>query len=139
MDFLERIADTINTWLLGHVDEDGNPIYEVIHSPALVEDNSMALMVMPSNNYEHYFDGSFRQQFSFQVIARHANQLKSYMTLVALSTYLDNLENHAIISLDDSFEFEGITILTDTNGVGIDEKGYIYAVQLGASLFVSAK
>jgi hypothetical protein len=41
-----------------------------------------------------------------------------------------------IPSINGSYQFEGISITTDTNGIGKDDKYYIYAAQFKAALFI---
>lgn len=127
MDFLERLVELLNE----------QDYYATVVSPILVDGNSIAVVVMPSNDYDHYFDGSYRQGYAFQVMTKHTDQLTAYYTLVNITNLLETIED--IPSQNGSYEFENIKITTDPNVIGKDDKYYIYAAQFSAALFINPK
>ena len=126
-DFLERLVGLL----------DNQNYYATVVSPMLVDGNSIAVFVMPANDYDHYYDGSYRQNYAFQVMTKHTNQLVAYHTLLQVSNLLKSIPD--IKSENGSYDFEGIKITTDPNVVGKDDKYYIYAAQFSAGLFIKAK
>ena len=108
--------------------------FATVVSPTLTDGNSIAVMTMPSSDYDHYMDGSYRQRYAFQVMAKHYYQLKAYYTGVEISELLRNKED--IPSKNKSYEFEGIEITTDPNLITRDEQYYIFGAQFSASLFI---
>jgi len=127
MDFLERLVEFLNR----------QNYYATVVSPILVDGNSIAIMVMPSNDYEHYFDGSYRQGYAFQIMTKHTDQLTAYHTIIDIANLLENIDD--IPSQNGSYEFENIKITTDPNVIGKDDKYYIYAAQFSADLFIKPK
>ena len=128
MDFLERLVIDV-------LDKQG--YYATVVSPMLTDGNSIAVMVMPANDYDHYYDGSYRQNFAFQVMTKHENQLTAYHTLLDIASLLKNIED--IPSANGTYEFEGIDITTDPNIITKDDKYYIFAAQFSAALFIKPK
>ncbi|MET3504942.1 phage tail terminator protein [Halalkalibacter oceani] len=125
MDFLERLViDTL----------DKQGYYATVVSPLLANGNSIAVMVMPANDYRHYYDGSKDQGFAFQVMTKHENQLEAYQTLLRITSLLVEIDD--IPSANGSYEFSGITITTDPNVISKDDKYYIYGAHFSADLFI---
>lgn len=124
MDFLERLV----------LDGIGSKYYVKAISPTLGAKQSIAVSPMPSNNYEHYFDGSYRQRYAFQILAKHEEQLTAYNTLNRIAK--DLTEGALIPSQNGTYIMEDITISSDTTLVTQDEKYYIYGIQLSAALYI---
>ncbi|WBL16449.1 hypothetical protein [Sutcliffiella sp. NC1] len=127
-DFLFQLV--VNT-----LDQQG--YYSTVVSPVLTNGNSIAVMTMPSNNYEHYYDGSYRQGYAFQVMTKHESQLVAYNTLLDIAKFLPSLKD--IPSQNGSYQFEGIRVTTDPNVIAKDDKYYIFAAQFSAALFIESK
>ncbi|WP_017728496.1 phage tail terminator protein [Halalkalibacterium ligniniphilum] len=125
MDFLERLV-------LDVLDKQG--YYARVVSPTLVSGNSIAVTVMPARDHRHYYDGSKDQGFAFQVMTKHENQLEAYQTLLRITSLLSGIND--IPSNNGSYDFCGITITTDPNVVGQDERYYIYGAQFSAELYI---
>ncbi|MFD1425503.1 hypothetical protein [Kroppenstedtia sanguinis] len=124
IDFLER--------LVSFLDEQG--YYAPVISPILGDGRSIAVMVMPNNDYQYYFDGSYRQGYAFQVTTKHDNQLTGYQTLLSITNLLDSIPD--IPSGNGSYRFEGLNITTSPNVVAIDDRYYIHAAQFSAALYI---
>ncbi|MED1602602.1 minor capsid protein [Alkalihalophilus marmarensis] len=123
-DFLERLLiDTLN----------GRGYFAPVVSAVLRNGNSIAVMVTPSNNYRHYYDGSFEQSFTFQIMTKHEDELLAYQTLLAISSFLTTIPD--IPSENDSYEFNQLNITTSPNVIGQDEKYFIYGAQFSAELY----
>lgn len=127
MDFLERLV----------FDAVGNNYYAEALSPLLGEGNSIAIAPAPSNDYDHYFDGSYRQRYAFVVYAKHVEQLMAYNTLNAIAADLAAMKD--IPSEDGSYVYEGMMVATDTNPIGQDEKHFVFGIQMVADIFVKNK
>lgn len=125
MDFLETLVQ-------GAI---GNKYYTKALSPLLGLGDSIAVSPMPSNNYEHYYDGSYRQGYAFKVLTKHENQLVAYNTLNQIAKDLADIGD--IPSLDGTYVFEGITIKTDTSMIGQDEKRFVFGAQFSAALYIT--
>lgn len=125
MDFLESLENLLAK----------QNYYSSDFPPTLTNGNSISLMIMPSNDYDHYYDGSYRQGYAFQIMTKHMNMLTAYHTLINISKLLTEIPD--IPSMNGSFQFEGIEITTDPNGIGKDDKYYIYAAQFKAALFIT--
>lgn len=123
-DFLERLVR----------DAIGNQYGIPAMSPILGASNSIAITPSPSNNYEHYYDGSYRQGYAFQVLVKHENQLDAYMLTQKITMDLSNKED--IPSGDGTYTFEGVTITTDANMIGQDGKHFVFGAQMSAALYI---
>ncbi|GGE47641.1 hypothetical protein GCM10011391_28030 [Pullulanibacillus camelliae] len=130
IDFLERLVIDV-------LDKQG--YYATVVSPTLVDGNSIAVMPMPANDYEHYYDGSYRQSYAFQVLAKHEQQLTAYHTLLDVARLLKDIDDIPSVNESYTLEGDGITITTDPNLVSKDEQYYIFAAQFSAALFINAK
>lgn len=124
MDFLERLVELL----------DSQGYYATVVSPILTDKNSISVMTMPGNDYQYYYDGSYRQGYDFQVMTKHTGQLTAYHTLLTISQFLQTVPD--IKSESDSYNYEGLAITTSPNVIGKDEKYYIYAAQFKAALFI---
>lgn len=125
MDFLEVLLDDL-------LNKQG--YYAHVVSPMTGNGNSIAVMVMPNNDYTHYYDGSYRQGFAFQVITKHKEQMMAYHTANEISKLLQNVPN--IPSRNNSYIYEGIKITTATNGMGQSEGYSFFGTQFSADLYV---
>ena len=129
IDFLERLVIDV-------LDKQG--YYATVVSPMLASGNSIAVMPMPASDYDYYYDGSYRQNYAFQVLTKHEQQLTAYHTLLDIARLLKDIDD--IPSANGSYEFEnGIEITTDPNIISRDEQYYIFAAQFSAALFIPAK
>lgn len=126
MDFLERLV----------LDAIGSKYMEgtVAQSPLLGEKRSIAVSPSPSNDYDYYFDGSYRQGYAFRVLVKDQNQLVAYNTCNQIITDLIKLLD--IPSQNGTYTYEGMSITTDTNMIGEDNKHFVFGAQLSASLFI---
>jgi hypothetical protein len=124
MDFLERLVELL----------DGQDYYATVVSPILVNGNSIAVMPMPSNNYKHYYDGSYDQKYAFQVMCKHESQLTSYQALLMIASYLTSVDD--IPSQNETYDFNGIVVTTDPNVIGKDDKYFIFSAQFSADLYI---
>lgn len=124
IDFLERLVELL----------DSQGYYSQVVSPILIDGNSIAVMTMPNNDYQHYFDGSYRQGYAFQVTTKHENQLEGYQTLLSITSLLESVPD--IPSDNGSYQYEGITITTSPNVIARDDKYYIHAAQFSAGLYI---
>lgn len=125
LDFVERLVELLNA----------QGYYTTVVSPMLVDGNSIAVMVMPSNDYDHYYDGSYRQGFQFQVVAKHTQQMLAYDTVVQAGEFLKNVGD--IPSHNGSYKFEKMMISTDPNVIGKTEKQqFIWGAQFRADLYI---
>ncbi|WP_078379158.1 hypothetical protein [Sutcliffiella halmapala] len=127
MDFLENLVNTL----------DSQGYYAKVVSPVLASGNSIAVMTMPSNDYDHYFDGSYRQGFAFQVLTKHEHQLTAYHALLSITNFLKKVPD--IASNNGSYQFEEMKISTSPNGLGKDDKHHLFAAQFSAALFIENK
>lgn len=114
--------------------KEGDKLFATVLSPMFGDGNSIAVFPMPINNYDHYMDGSYRQQFAFQVMTKQTNQMMGYYTVQVLTDYLRDIED--IPSKRGSYQFEEMTVVTDPNVVGKDEKYYQFSAQFNASLYI---
>lgn len=124
LDFLERLVGTLNN----------QNYYSLVVSPILVDGNSIAVMTTPSNDYDHYYDGSYRQRYAFQVMTKHTSQMTAYQTLLNITNLLRDIMD--IPSANDTYEFEGIKIKTDPNVLMKDDKYYYFSAQFTADLYI---
>jgi len=129
-DFLERLVDDV----LNKQD-----YYALVVSPMLVDGNSIAVMPMPANDYDYYYDGSHRQGYNFQVLARHEEQLTTYNTLLIISALLTKIQDIPSKNGSYKFENESITITTDVSIIGKDDRYFTFAAQFSADLLINPK
>lgn len=129
MDFLERLVyDAIG----------GKYIGTEAQSPMLGDSRSIAIAPSPSNDYDHYYDGSYRQRYAFRLLVKHENQLVAYQTTNDIIASLVDKKN-TIPSANGTYEYEGMTITTDSNMIGQDNKYFVFGAQLSASLYIKSK
>lgn len=124
IDFLERLVELL----------DKQRYYSRVVSPILTDGNSIAVMVMPNNDYQYYFDGSYRQGYAFQVTTKHEDQLEGYQTLLSITNLLTSVPD--IPSGNGSYQYEGTTITTSPNVIAKDDRYYIHGAQFTAGLFI---
>lgn len=124
IDFLERLVDLLNS----------QGYYSIVRSPILRDGNSIAVMTTPTSEYQKYLDGSYRQGYAFQVSTKHEDQLTGYNTLLSITNLLTDTSD--IPSDNDSYQFEGIRIVTSPNVVAQDEVYYYHAAQFSADLYI---
>lgn len=127
MDFLDRLVLFL----------DSQKYFSKVISPVLSGVNSIAVMPTPSNDYDYYYDGSFRQKHAFQILTRHTDLMTAYGTLNDISKLLLSVSD--LPSENDSYSFEGFEIATDPSVIGADEKGVICTAQFRANLFINKK
>ncbi|WP_197284099.1 hypothetical protein [Bacillus sp. JCM 19041] len=99
-----------------------------------MDGNSIAVSVMPSNNRSVYYDGTYDQGYMFQVMTKHQQQLEAYQTLLRITDYLDNVPD--IPSHNNSYDFNGITVVGDPNVIGREGNHYYYVAQFRADLYI---
>lgn len=124
IDFLERLVELLND----------QGYYSIVTSPILKDGNSIAVMTMPTSEYQLYMDSSYRQGYAFQVSTKHQDQLTGYNTLLSITNLLQYIDD--IPSNNNSYEFEGVRITTSPNVVAQDEKYYYHAAQFSADLYI---
>lgn len=129
VDFLEVLVEDV----LGTQD-----YYARVISPMLSIGNSIALFPLPTTEYDHYFDGSYRQKMGFQISAKHEDQLAAYSTLQTIVAFLTSLSkvDSRVESRNNSYKFESMEILTDVNLIEKTDKYYIFAAQMVANLYI---
>ena len=128
MDFLERLVlDAVGTKFMG----------TEAQSPVLGVKQTIAIAPSPSSVYDHYYDGSYRQQYAFRVLVKHENQLIAYQVLNDIAAMLTSVED--IPSANGTYIYEGMNITTDPNMIGQDEKYFIFGAQFAASLYIKSK
>lgn len=125
VDFIEMIVEVLN--LKG--------LYSIVYFPNLKPGNSISITPIPSNDYKHYMDGSFDKKEAFQISTRHSDQMVAYQTLLTISNELTKLQD--LISLNGSFEFNGITITSDASLVAVDESNFTCAATFVADLYIN--
>lgn len=125
MDFLERLV----------LDQIGTKYMQVeAQSPLLGSGKSIAVAPSPASDYDHYYDGSFRQGYAFRLLVKHPNQLEAYQ--VASKIVADLMAAKDIPSESGTYTYEGMTITTDVNMIGEDNKHFVFGAQLSASLYI---
>ncbi|GAE31919.1 hypothetical protein [Halalkalibacter hemicellulosilyticus] len=108
--------------------------YDVpVVSPILLEENSIAVMGMTTNEYRHYYDGAKEQSFLFQVLVRHDVQFEAYRTLLQIVNDLLRTEG---ASNSDSYDFKKITITEDPKKIVQADEYYIFGAQFSADLYI---
>lgn len=125
VDFVEVLVELLNL----------KNRYSLVYFPNLRVGNSIAMTPIPSNDYKHYMDGSFDKKEAFQISARHEDQMVAYQELLTISNELTKLIS--LISLNGSFEFNGITITSDASLIAIDEKSFTYSATFVADLYIN--
>lgn len=127
LDFIWRLNDYINTLNLFASSTVGG----------LKANDSISLLPMPGGEETVYFDGVRDKHYQVQIDAKSENQLNCIESLSKIARVLENLEEGAIQSHNDTFEFESIRITSLPSLIGQDEQGFfIYALSISAKITI---
>lgn len=110
--------------------------YAKVITPILANGNSISLAVLPTSDYQYYFDGSYRVGFLFEVLTKNEDQETAYDALVDIANKFNTLRNGDLPSQNDSYQFEGISITVSPAALLRDDKYYYYSAQFTAELFI---
>lgn len=128
MDYFEQLKQYI---------EDNFTLFKPTLSVGLLlNSNDICIRPTPSAPSEKYLDYSRCYYFGFQVLVRHINQMTAYQTCMSLANGLDVLQNCAIESGDNSFEFIKNELSTTVNFVERDQEGSIYTFLCTSELYL---
>ncbi|WP_062049244.1 hypothetical protein [Bacillus sp. JCM 19034] len=124
MDILERlIVEIIN-------EQD----YDLpVVSPILLEENSVAVMGISTNDNRLYYDGSKEQSFTFQVLVRHEVQFEAYRTLLHIANLLLNKKD---VRSSHSYDFMQMRMAEEPKRLVKAEDYYIFAAQFSAEFYI---
>lgn len=100
-------------------------------------ENSISLMAMSGGNEDVFMDGTKDKEYQMQVNAKSKNQLYCVESLSHIATELERLEPNDIVSMNGSFAFESISILSPLTLVAQDENEYfIYALSISGKITI---
>ena len=127
LDFIWRLNDYINTL----------DLFAWSNVGLLEETESLSVMAMPGGEETVYFDGTRDKNLNVQINAKSLNQLHCIDALSKVARVLENLEEDAIKSENDSFYFESINVVSPVSIVAHDEQGFfIYALSISAKITI---
>src|SRR5690625_5081431 len=94
-------------------------------------------MAMPGGEETVYFDGTRDKHLNVQNNVKSRNQLHCIDALSKVARVLENLEEDAIKSENDSFYFESIQVTSPVSIVAHDDQGFfIYALSICAKITI---
>ena len=127
LDFIWRLNDYINTL----------DLFAQSNVGLLEETESLSAMAMPGGEETIYFDGARDKNLNVQINAKSKNQLNCIDSLAKVARVLENLEEDAIKSENDTFYFESISVISPVSIVAHDEQGFfIYALSISAKITI---
>ena len=127
LDFIWRLNDYINTL----------DLFAQSNVGILDAGDSLSVMAMPGGEEIVYFDGTRDKHLNIQINAKSKNQLSCIDALSKIARILENLEEDAVKSENDSFYFDLINIISPVSIVAHDEQGYfIYALSISAKITI---
>lgn len=127
LDFIWRLNDYINMLEL----------FAWSNVGLLEETESLSVMAMPGGEEIVYFDGTRDKHLNVQINAKSKNQLNCIDSLAKVARVLENLEEDAIKSHNDTFYFESISVTSPVSIVAQDEQGFfIYALSISAKITI---
>ena len=127
LDFIWRLNDYINTL----------DLFAQSNVGLLEETESLSVMAMPGGEETIYFDGTRDKNLNIQINAKSKNQLNCIESLSKVARTLENLQEDAIKSENDSFYFESISVTSPVSIVGQDEQGFfIYSLSISAKIHI---
>lgn len=127
LDFIWRLNDYINTLEL----------FARSNVGTLEVDESLSVLAMPGGEETVFMDGTREKKLNVQINAKSLNQLNCIESLSLIARKLENLQEKAIKSDNDSFNFQKITVTSPLSIVAHDEQGYfIYALSISAKITI---
>lgn len=127
LDFIWRLNDYINTL----------DLYAWSDVGMLSDTDSISLMAMPGGEETVFHDGARDKDYQMQVNAKSENQLNCIDALSKIARKLEKLEEGAISSDNNTFDFESIKVTSFVSIIGQNEQGYfIYQVSLSAKITI---
>ncbi len=127
LDFIWRLNDYVNTL----------DLFAWSNVGLLEESESLSVMAMPGGEETVYFDGTRDKNLNVQINAKSKNQLNCIEALSKVARTLENLQEDAIKSVNDSFYFESINVTSPVSIVAHDEQGFfIYALSISAKITI---
>src|SRR5690625_1585783 len=127
LDFIWRLNDYINTL----------DLFAWSNVGILEADDSLSVMAMPGGEETVYFDGTRDKHLNVQINVKSRNQLHCIDALSKVARVLENLEEDAIKSENDSFYFESIQVTYPVSIVAHDDQGYfIYVLSISAQITI---
>ncbi len=127
LDFIWRLNDYINTLSLFAWSDVG----------VLDEEDSISLMAMHGGEETVFHDGTRDKDYQVQINAKSMNQLNCVEALSKVVRKLEKLDEGAIQSKNNTFDFESIKVTSFVSIVGQDEQGYfIYQVSISAKITI---
>ena len=127
LDFIWRLNDYINTL----------DLFAWSNVGVLDDGDSISVMAMPGGEETIYFDGTRDKNLNVQINAKSENQLSCIDALSKIARVLENLEEDAIKSHNDTFYFESIRVTSPVSIVAQDEQGFfIYALSISAKITI---
>lgn len=128
MDFMERLNDTINSI-------EGLP--ERSRLGYLGTDESLVLYPLPgSRPIVEYMDGTRDEQLNYEISMKSKSQDKINKTLWLVARTLEGVKS--IVSLDNSFEFQSLTLTNMPYVNSADEQGW-YTFNLNVQAIITNK
>lgn len=130
MDFIDRLLDYLET----------NMNLFTKFSVDFLPSSNQAITIRrtPSAPLTRYLDNSRDDVLSFQILVKHKKQTEAINTLQSIITTLEGLEEGAIQSQNNSFEFLKCELYTSLTLVEKDEKGcFIYTALFNTTLFIN--
>lgn len=127
LDFIWRLNDYINTL----------DLFARSNVGILETEDSLSVMAMPGGEETVYFDGTRDKNLNIQINAKSENQLSCIDALSKIARVLENLEEDAIKSHNETFYFESISVTSPVSIVAQDEQGFfIYALSISAKITI---
>ena len=127
LDFIWRLNDYINTLDLFAWSDVGG----------LDKGDSISILAMPGGDETIYMDGTREKDLNVQINAKSKNQLNCIESLSLIARKLENLQDSAIKSHNNTFTFQKITVTSPLSIVAHDEQGYfIYALSISAKITI---
>ena len=127
LDFIWRLNDYINTL----------DLFAWSNVGTLDVNESLSVLAMPGGEEVVFMDGTRDKDLNVQINVKSKNQLNCIESLSLIARKLENLQEKAIKSDNDSFNFQKITIMSPLSIVAHDEQGYfIYALSISAKITI---